>query len=235
MRPRQSLFRVLSLAVISGIAFGGGSSVLCAPVSSPAETASDQGLLQPAWFGNTELTFSTGRHISYYWVKPGLQLAGKTLHIQPWEAPVMLRKDATDQDKAKATELNAKLPGDLQKGFQRNLERHGIQLATDSGDYLVSGRIVDFHGGSTLTKAQGIALMTGAWVGPVISRGVKKGLGKPADDGMECVTFDLKLVDAKTHELVLAVHEKSYNPFNAEKAFDAWAKHFGRFLAEGRE
>jgi len=52
----------------------------------------DEGLLDPGWFGGEGVEFRRTDEIDYLWVKPGFNLAGRTLHIDAWDDPVMLAK-----------------------------------------------------------------------------------------------------------------------------------------------
>lgn len=73
----------------------------------------DEGLLDLAWFG-ADVEFRATDEIDYLWVKPGLDLAGRTLHIDAWDDPLMLAKKKRDaKDAAKASELTDTFPGRL--------------------------------------------------------------------------------------------------------------------------
>jgi hypothetical protein len=200
-----------------------------------APAGPDHGLLDPAWFGTPGPTFRQGKHITYYWVKPGLDLDGKAIQQGPWAPVAMLRADATKEDREKAEALNAKLPEDLAKGSGHR-RRHGVRISPDGGDYILTGRVVDYHSGSMATKiGTAASLATGKFAGAIVEKVVRKEEDIPEDQGKECVTFDLKIEDARTHELVLAIHQKSFDPFSAELSFEKWSRHLAKLLSDGED
>ncbi len=111
----------------------------------------DEGLLDPAWFGR-EVEFRKTDEIDYLWVKPGLDLAGRTLHVDAWDDPVMLAKKKRDpKDAAKASELTDTFPGRLRGALSHSLD--GIAtVSRKEGDVVVTGRIVDCNAGSKAAK-----------------------------------------------------------------------------------
>jgi hypothetical protein len=222
----------LALGVLAILAPLACSSPKAAPAPL-AQAGPDHGLLEASWFGNPDLPFRQGKHVSFYWVKPGLDLQGRTVREGAWSPVAMRRPDATPEDRAKAEELNAKLPQDLEKGIWRRLEgRGGVRFSRDGGDYVLTGRVVDYHPGSVASKVgTTFSLATGRFAGAIIEKAVRKEKGIPEDQGKECVTFDLKLEDARTREVVLAIHQKTFDPYSAELSFEKWSRHLGRILA----
>jgi len=185
-----------------------------APVPAPAPKKllplMDEGLLDPNWFGS-EITFSKHEEVDFFWVKPGLDLTGRVLLMKPWDDPVMLKKGRDGKDNAKATALTDTLPATLRGALSGALNGKA-KVSRNEGDVEVLGRIVDCNAGSTAAK----------WL---------VGFGA----GQENVTFDIKLVDAKTKELLAAIHHRTIsgtNLSNIEGKLVKWADKFGQFMAQ---
>lgn len=172
----------------------------------------DEGLLDPAWFGR-EVEFRKTDEIDYLWVKPGLDLAGRTLHVDAWDDPVMLAKKKRDpKDAAKASELTDTFPGRLRGALSHSLD--GIAtVSRKEGDVVVTGRIVDCNAGSKAAK----------WI---------VGMGAGASNA----TWDLKFVDRATGELLLAVHHRAISGTTMSEIDDKiikWLEKFGEILKDG--
>ncbi len=173
----------------------------------------DEGLLDPAWFGGSDLQFRKTDEIDYLWVKPGFSLAGRTLHIDAWDDPVMLAKKKRDpKDAAKASELTDTFPARLRGALSHALD--GIAtVSRKDGDVLVVGRIVDCNAGSKAAK----------WI---------VGMGAGASNA----TWDLKFVDRSSGELLLAVHHRAVSATTMSEIDDKiikWLEKFGETLKEG--
>src|SRR6185436_14642426 len=71
----------------------------------------DDGLLDPAWFGQ-DLEFRTSGQLDYFWVKPDLSLQGKTIQVEDWPDPVFLgtKADVDSKDSARAYQLAESMP-----------------------------------------------------------------------------------------------------------------------------
>lgn len=182
--------------------------------AAAAETL-DEGLLDPAWFGGSDLQFRKTDEIDYLWVKPGFSLAGRTLHIDAWDDPVMLAKKKRDpKDAAKASELTDTFPGRLRGALSHALD--GIAgVSRKEGDVIVVGRIVDCNAGSKAAK----------WI---------VGMGAGASNA----TWDLKFVDRSSGELLLAVHHRAVSGTTMSEIDDKiikWLEKFGEVLKQGAE
>ncbi len=179
------------------------------PTPKPlAPALQDDGLLDPAWFGEG-VTFTKGDEVDYFWVKPGLNLAGHTLFMKPWEDPVMLRKGRDGKDNAKATEITDSFPGML-RGALTGAFNGRARVSRTEGDLTLVGRFVDANAGSKAAK----------WL---------IGLGA----GSETATWDLKILDPKTGEVLVAVHHRAISMTamsNIQDKLVKWADKFATFL-----
>lgn len=177
-----------------------------------AETL-DDGLLEPGWFGGDEVEFRKTDEIDYLWVKPGLDLTGRTLHVDVWDDPVMLAKKKRDpKDAAKASELTDTFPGRLRGALSHSLDGTAT-VSRKEGDVVVVGRIVDCNAGSKAAK----------WI---------VGMGAGASNA----TWDLKFVDRSSGELLLAVHHRAVSGTHMSEIDDKivkWLEKFGEALKEG--
>lgn len=169
----------------------------------------DEGLLDPSWFGGA-VAFSKGDDVDFFWVKPGLDLSGRTIHMKPWEDPVMLRKGRDGKDNAKATELTDSFPGML-RGALTGAFNGKAKVSRSEGDLTLIGRFVDANAGSKAAK----------WL---------VGFGA----GSEVATWDLKILDGKSGELLLAVHHRAISGTamsNIQDKLVKWADKFATFTA----
>jgi hypothetical protein len=187
-----------------------------APVVPPIEAKKpvvllDKGLLDSTWFG-PEVQFAKGEDVDFYWIKPGLDLAGRTIQMKPWEDPQFLQKGRDAKDNAKATALTDTLPATI-RGALSGTFNGKVKVTRGDGDVECLGRIVDCNAGSTAAK-------------------FLIGLGA----GQENVTFDLKMLDATTKELLLAVHHRTISGTylsNMESKLVKWSEKFGQFMLRG--
>jgi hypothetical protein len=194
-----------------------------APIAAPAPTTpaaapkpaapkaplQDEGLLDPAWFGDG-ITFTKGNEVDYFWIKPGLDLTGRTILMKPWDDPAMLRKGRDGKDNAKATELTDSFPGML-RGALAGAFNGKAKVSRTEGDLALVGRFVDANAGSKAAK----------WL-----------IGMGA--GSETATWDLKILDPKTGELLMAIHHRSISGTamsNIQDKLVKWADKFGTFVA----
>ena len=144
----------------------------------------DDGRLDPAYFGGT-LQFREADEIDYLWVKDGFTLDGRTLHFAPWPEPELRGEGERDtNDRRLAREMSEDLPEMFQEAFAAALKGRA-NASTTAGDIQVEGRIVDCSTGNTAAK-------------------MLVGFGAGAGN----TTFDLKFRDAKTGELLAAVHQR---------------------------
>lgn len=169
----------------------------------------DDGLLDPSWFGEA-VAFTKGDDVDYFWTKPGLDLGGHTIFMKPWDDPVMLRKGRDGKDNAKATELTDSFPGML-RGALAGAFHGKVKMSRTDGDLALVGRFVDANAGSKAAK----------WL---------VGFGA----GSETATWDLKIVDATTGEILLGVHHRAISGTamsNIQDKLVKWADKFASFLA----
>lgn len=146
----------------------------------------DDGLLDPTWFGQ-DVEFHTSARLDYFWVKPGLSLEGARIQVAEWPDPVFLgsKADVDNKDSARAFELSGSMPGWIRGALSNALTGYA-EVSKDDGDYVLSGRFVDVNAGNQVAK----------WM---------VGLGA----GSATATWDIKLTDKKTGELVAAIHHRS--------------------------
>lgn len=176
---------------------------------APGSALQDDGLLDPAWFGEG-LAFARGDEVDFFWIKPGLDLSGRTLHMRPWDDPAMLRKGRDGKDHAKATELTDSFPGML-RGALTGAFHGRAKVSRTEGDLVLTGRFVDANAGSKAAK----------WL---------IGLGA----GSETATWDLKIMDPRTGEVLLAVHHRAISGTamsNIQDKLVKWSDKFATFLA----
>ena len=183
-----------------------------APAAAPAPASAklDQGLLDPAWFGEG-VSFVKGEDVDFFWIKPGVNLAGRVIRMAPWEDPVMLKPGRDGKDNAKATALTDSFPGML-RGALSGAFNGKAKVSRTEGDLELLGRFVDVNAGSKAAK----------WL---------IGLGA----GSESATWDLKVVDPKTRELLLAIHHRAISGTAMTSIDDKlvkWADRFAAFLAQ---
>jgi hypothetical protein len=170
----------------------------------------DDGLLDPAWFAE-DIQFTQGKEVDYYWIKPGLNLTGRTLYMKPWEDPAMLNPSRDGKDNAKATVLTDSLPATIRGALTGHLKGQ-VKVSRSEGDVEVTGRVVDCNAGNLAVK-------------------MLVGLGA----GQERVTFDIKMLDAQTRELLVAIHHRTISGTalsNLEGKLVKWSDHFGDFMAQ---
>lgn len=200
-------------ASVPGAAPAAPAPPAAAPAPKPAPKPmplQDDGLLDPAWFGDG-VTFVKGEDVDFFWMKPGLDLNGRSIVMKPWDDPVMLRKGRDGKDNAKATALTDSFPGMLRGALSGALSGK-VKVSRTEGDVMLVGRFVDANAGSKAAK----------WL---------IGLGA----GSETATWDLKLVDAKTGEVLVAIHHRAISGTAMSTIDDKlvkWSDKFGQFMAQ---
>lgn len=207
---RLALFLALSMVAFAQEAATSGTLATPAPIkASIPSSLQDDGLLDPAWFGDG-VTFTKGDDVDFFWMKPGLVLNDRIIAMKVWEDPVMLRKGRDGKDNAKATALTDSFPGMLRGALSGALTGK-VKVSRTDGDLELLGRFVDANAGSKAAK----------WL---------IGLGA----GSETATWDLKIVDAKTRELLVAVHHRAISGTAMSTIDDKlvkWSDKFGQFMA----
>lgn len=149
----------------------------------PAQGRLDHGLLDPGWFGSP-VEFRNTVSIDYLWVRPGLTLKGKTLQVGEWDPP-MLPEYRNDKNRRKAEYLTEEMPGWMRVALE--LELSGVaKVGRTAGEILVTGRFVDCNRGNQVAKE-------------LIGFGA----------GSATATWDLRFVDKKSGEVLVAVHHRT--------------------------
>ena len=168
----------------------------------------DEGKLHTDWFGK-DVPFHEAEEIDYIWVKDGFSLDGHTLHFVEWADYEFLGEKAGERDE-KDHRLARQMNGDMHNLFHdswgENLK--GADVSLDSGDVKVEGRIVDCSTGSTAAK-------------------VLVGFGA----GSGNTTIDIKFTDAKSGELLVALHHRVVSGTSwstTDSKFVKWTKKFAK-------
>jgi len=160
--------------------------LLGAPAWAGDDKPNDNGLLDPEYFG-AGVTFKEHEWADFGWMPEDFKLpAGHvTFHVDVWDDPVMLAKKKRDaKDYAKANELSELMPARLRGALQ--VATDGLaQVSRKDGNILVAGRIVDCNYGSKTAK-------------------MLIGFGA----GASSVTFDIKISEAKSGTLLVALHHR---------------------------
>lgn len=181
-----------------------------AATKPPITETLDKGLLQMAWFGE-KVPFVKGDDIDFYWIKPGVNLTGRTIAFKNWDDVVMLEKGRDGKDNSKATALTDAMPSQI-RGALSGAFGGKAKVSRTEGDLELVGRVVDCNAGSKAAK-----FMVGYGAGSAT------------------LTWDLKVVDAKTHELLMAVHHRVVSATfmsNLEDKVEKWSDKFARFMVQ---
>lgn len=194
---------------ITPITTAATAPVAAAPKPEITETL-DKGLLQMAWFGE-KVPFTKGEDIDFYWIKPGVNLTGRTIAFKNWDDVVMLEKGRDGKDNSKATALTDAMPSQI-RGALAGAFSGKAKVSRTEGDLELVGRVVDCNAGS---KAAKFMIGWGA--------------------GSATLTWDMKIVDPKSHELLMAIHHRVVSASvmsNLEDKVDKWADKFARFVVQ---
>lgn len=170
----------------------------------------DKGLLQMAWFGE-QVPFTKGEEIDFYWIKPGMNLTGHTIAFKSWDDVVMLEKKRDGKDNSKATALTDAMPSQI-RGALSGAFGSKAKVSRTEGDLELVGRVVDCNAGSKAAK-----FMVG-W-----------------GAGSATLTWDMKIMDSKTHELLMAIHHRVVSASmmsNLEDKVEKWSDKFAQFLVQ---
>ncbi|MDP1831520.1 MAG: hypothetical protein Q8K67_05635 [Geothrix sp.] len=178
--------------------------LLSVPAILAAQSATlDEGRLDPAWFGPSAV-FQASKALGFQWLKPGLDLRHRTLRLKAWEPAAWLLGRRATKDQLLLGRLERTLVPELAQGLKRGL-RGSVPVSLTEGDVILAGRIVDAVG-----EAED-ALFSGA----------------------ASLSFDLKLVDGDTGELLGAFHDtlRGLNADILSSQYARWCEHLGRSLA----
>ena len=171
----------------------------------------DEGRLEFNYFSQELLPFRECDPIDFLWVKPGFELKGKSLQFQSLEVcdPFLGEdgdgRDMDDRGLAKGVARNFSLY--FKSGFEKSYKGK-IQFVESGGDILVQGRIVDASTGNEAAKY-------------FVGFGV----------GAGNVVLDLKFIDAKSGELLMAVHHRVVSGTNfssSNSKLQKWLKKWGK-------
>ncbi|MCM2249012.1 MAG: hypothetical protein NDI58_00300 [Geothrix sp.] len=163
----------------------------------------DEGRLDLAWFGSSA-SLQPSKALGFQWLKPGLNLGGRTIRLRPWEAPAWLLGKRATKDQLLVGRLERTLLPGLEAGLRRGL-KGALPVSPSEGDVFLVGRIVDAVG-----EAED-ALFSGA----------------------ASLTFDLKLVDGDSGELLAAFHDtlQGLNADLVSSQYARWCEELGRHIA----
>ena len=136
------------------------------------------------------------------WVKPGFSIKGKKVRVENWPDPQFLGKERRGRDAAKAYELTDGMPLRIRTVLRSTLE--GVaEVASEGGDLILSGRLVDY-----------------------VAKGT---LGKSAPQA----TWDMKIMAASSGELLVALHHRRLISLSTvEERIDMWLEEFGKALKD---
>ena len=163
----------------------------------------DEGRLDPAWFG-APAVFQPSKALGFQWLKPGLDLRRRTLRLKTWEPAAWLVGKRAAKDQDFLTRVQGRLEPNLAAGIQRGL-KGTLPVSSTLGDVVLVGRVVDAIGESEDYLATGHLYLS----------------------------FDLKLVDGDTGELLGAFHDTLRGPSvdSIPLQFGKWSEDLGRLLA----
>ena len=153
-----------------------------APKPTTAQPLLDKGLLDPAWFGVDGAQFKPTQLSLFYSMDFFWAKEGLNLKGRSlrvtWEAPAWLRPETDALNLKAGGEHTTHFPGYLVDALSKTLGET-VKVSATEGDLRLVGRVVECNAkGSYLSYA------------------------------MESVTYDLKLVDDKTGEVLLACHNR---------------------------
>lgn len=153
---------------------------------APISKVEDDGLLAHEYFGAV-IPFTPKLGADFLWIKEGFSLKGKRITYGPWDVKV-LKAGRQEKDTQRATDLARLLPDALMPHLRRVFQGVADWELGSGGDYRFEARIVDANAPNKASK------LVFGWLG-----------GK---DNLENVTWDMKLVDAKTGDAVVAFHHR---------------------------
>ena len=163
----------------------------------------DDGRLDPVWFGPS-VVFQPSKAFGFQWLKPGLALPGRTLHLGTWEPAAWLLGRRSGKDRTFLQSIEAALPTGQEKGLRRGL-KDALPVSATTGNLRLVARVVDAEGVGDDYMAMG-------------SYGL---------------SFDMKLLDADTGELLGGFHG-SLRGSSSEAItlhFEKWCENLGRLLS----
>ena len=163
----------------------------------------DDGRLDPAWF-STSVVFQPSKAFGFQWLKPGLVLPGRTIHLPAWEPTAWLLGRRSGKDRDFLQRIEPALPGNQEKGLRRGL-KGALPVSATTGNLRLVARVVDAEGVGDDYMAMG-------------SYGL---------------SFDMKLLDADTGELLGGFHGtlRGSSSEAITLHFEKWCENLGRLLS----
>jgi hypothetical protein len=182
------------------------SAALClsvAAILTGQSAAPDEGRLDPAWFG-AGVVFQPSKALGFQWLKPGLDLHRRSLRLQAWEPTAWLLGKRALKDQTLLQRVESSLPQEMERGIRHGL-KGTLPVSPTSGDLLLLARVVDAVGQADDYMATGTVTFS----------------------------FDIKLVDGDTGDLLGAFHDtlQGSNPESLIVQFRRWCEALGRTLA----
>ena len=162
----------------------------------------DEGRLDPSWFGSGAV-FRPSKELGFQWLKPGFDFSARKIRLKAWEPAAWLLGKRAMKDQSFLSRLEGNLPKNLEQKLQRGF-KGAVAVSPAPGDAVLVGRVVDAVGEADDYMA----------MGPVV------------------LSFDIKLVDGETGELLGAFHDTLTGP-NADAItllFGRWSESLGRLL-----
>jgi len=147
-------------------------------------------------------TFQPSKDLGFQWLKPGLDLTKRSLQLRTWEPTAWLLGRREVKDQLLVLRMEPILMKELERRLRRGVKA-ALPVSMTQGDVFIQGRVVDAVG--------------------------------EADDGRisrSSFSFDLKLVDADSGELLAAFHTTIEGPGQDSIAaqYGQWCEDLGRFL-----
>lgn len=158
---------------------------------------------QDAWFGESQ-AFVISQALGQSWVRPGLNLRGRTLRVEAWEPTAWSSGRRATKDDLLLLRLEGDLRPDLVAGLRKALKGVALVSLTE-GDVRVVARVVD-----------------------VIGERADAGFSDPS-----IITVQVKLMDAVSGELLAAFQNvlRGANPDVLGLRYQDWCLDLGRALA----
>jgi hypothetical protein len=173
-----------------------------AAILTGQSAAPDEGRLDPAWFG-AGAVFQPSKALGFQWLKPGLDLHRRSLRLQAWEPAAWLLGKRALKDQTLLQRVEPSLPQGMERGLRHGL-KGTLPVSPTSGDLLLIARVVDAVGQADDYMAMGTVTLS----------------------------FDIKLVDGDTGDLLGAFHDtlQGSNPESLIVQFRSWCEELGRTL-----